>query len=90
MFNDLRDKIDENHPFLIRLKWNNDKLGNDKGGHAVVGAGYDQHLGRIWVIDPGRGLREENQKKYYDFKGMIAGNYKFVSGTGYCRAVLVY
>lgn len=86
VFNNLRDKIDENHPFLIRLKWNKDKDGKDKGGHAVVGAGYDQHLGKIWVIDPW----EDVESQFYDFKGMIAGDYWFATGTGHCKAVLVY
>lgn len=80
VFNNLRDKIDDNHPFLMRLRW------NSGGGHAVVGAGYDQHLGKIWVIDPW----ENVSSQFYDFKGMIAGDYWFATGTGHLGAVLVY
>jgi len=79
-FRGLRDKIDANHPFLMRLRW------NSGGGHAVVGAGYDQHLGKVWVIDPWG----DTASQFYDYKGMIAGNYRFATGTGHFAAALVY
>ncbi len=80
VFSKLRDKIDDNHPFLMRLKW------DSGGGHAVVGAGYDQHKGKVWVIDPW----ENTSSQYYDFKSMISGHYQMPNGKGHCAAVLVY
>lgn len=78
-FDDLVDHIDNNHPFIMNMKW-------DGGmGHAVVGAGYDVLNEQIWIIDPWGSI----SSRFYEYDELMKG-VTMASGTGHCSGIIVY
>lgn len=79
VFNNLVSLIDANHPFIVRIKW------KTVSGHAMVGAGYDRHLGEVYLEDPS----EDNHSAFYDYKKLMD---EIIIGkkTGSCETVISY
>ena len=78
-FNTMIDYIDDNHPFIINMVWNNG------GGHAVVGAGYNKSTEGIWIVDPGPGV----SSNFYSYINLVRGG-RIGSGIGRCQEIVVY
>lgn len=84
VFNDMRDLIDDNHPFVVRIIWINE---NERpiGGHSMVCIGYDQHFGSLELIDPS----DRDNSGTYDYKELMS-KFKRDGRTGYCSMILYY
>ena len=79
VFSDIVDLIDNNHPLIMNLYW------NDGSKHAVVCAGYDRHTGQIWIVDPW----EDNESIYYDYKRFMS-DVTILGSRGHCVNMVKY